>query len=80
MPSSYLVVSTEYVANEMISLSAKQDKPDVQSEYVLVEDDETPKTGDTSKLNLAIKLACASGMTMALVVITEVVNRRRRRY
>lgn len=73
-------VITEYVANEMISLSAKQDKPDVQSEYVLVEDDETPKTGDTSKLNLAIKLACASGMTMALVVITEVVNRRRRRY
>ena len=73
-------VITEYVANEMISLSAKQDKPDVQKEYVLPEYDNTPQTGDTSKINLAIKLACASGMTMVLVVVTEVVNRRRKRY
>lgn len=73
-------VITEYVTNELISLSTKQDKPDVQSEYVTVEDDETPKTGDTSKLNLAYKMLCASGITMVLLVVTEVVNRKRRRY
>ena len=73
-------VITEYVTNELISLSTKQDKPDVQSAYVTVEDDETPKTGDTSKLNLAYKMLCASGITMVLLGVTEVVNRRRRRY
>ncbi|MBE5936372.1 MAG: hypothetical protein E7262_11445 [Lachnospiraceae bacterium] len=81
-------VVSKVLTGKMIALTPVQSKPETMKEQakdvVEVKEEEmaldsTPKTGDNSKLSTFVKNMIASGATIVLMIVTEVVSKKKRK-
>lgn len=65
--------------NNVQSVTIGQDKESSKQNLVTILDEDTPKTGDKSNLKVLYITTIVTGLALVIMVVTEVVNKRRRR-